>query len=101
MTETTGSLSKLPKAKVNPKGSSEAMMIAYQLQSIDPLVFPDVSSDVSVRQPRSDDTKRKQCFGNPEEGQHIRMRNILPPDNLTVEPLIGIRMSSARHNQNL
>ena len=101
MTETTGSLRKLPRAKVNPEGSSEIMMIAYQLQSIDPLVFPDVPSDVPIRQQRSDNAKRKQFFGNPEEGQHIRMRNILPPDNLTVEPLIGIRMSSARHNQKL
>ena len=42
--------------------------LAYQLQPIDPLIFPGVFSDVSVFQPRGDDAERKQRLRNPEEG---------------------------------
>ena len=41
--------------------------IAYELPSISLQIFSDILDDVSVRQPRTDDTKREQ-LRNSEEG---------------------------------
>ena len=68
------------------------IVIAYQLESIDLLILLGILEDVSVGQPRTDDAKRElQRFRNPEDGQHVRMRNVLPPNDFTIKPLIRIR----------
>jgi len=57
-------------------------------------MFKGILYDVSVWQPRADEAKREQRLGYPEEGQHVCMRNVLPPNDLTVEPLVFTRLSS-------
>ena len=42
--------------------------VAYQLQPINPLIFPDIFGDVSVFQPRGDDAEREQRLRNSKEG---------------------------------
>ena len=71
---------------VNVRGISD------QLQPINPLVFAGVLGDVSVWHPRVDDAERKQRFRYSKEGHHVRMYNVLPPYDLTIEPLIIIRL---------
>ena len=56
-------------------------------------MFPDVLENVSARQPRADDAKRKQRLRDSEEGHYICVRNVLPPHDLTVEPLIRTGLS--------
>jgi len=45
--------------------------IAYQPQSIDPLVILDVLEDISVWQPGAYDGKRKQLLRDSKEWYHI------------------------------
>ena len=74
--------------------SAEVMIITYQPRSISPLMLPSVYEDVPVQHPRLDDGKRKQRLRNSEEGKDVRVRNVLPPHDLTVEPLIRVTLSS-------
>ena len=73
------------------------MGIAYQLQSIGLPMFLDVLGNVTVPQPRADYREREQNLRNAEEREHVRMRNVLPLNDLAVEPLIGIGLSSSVH----
>ena len=65
-------------------------MIAYQTQSINPRVLPGELGDVSLRKPKAKDRKWEKRLGNPKEGYDVRMGEILPPQDLTVEPLIQV-----------
>ena len=56
-------------------------------------MFLNVLNNVSVWHPRADDAKREKRLRNSEEGHNIRVRNVLPPHGLTIEPLIGIWFS--------
>ena len=74
---------------------TKIIVIAYQLESIGLSILPGVIEDISVRQPGTDDAKRGlQRFRNPEDGQYVRMRNVLPPDDFMIKPLVRIRFLS-------
>ena len=58
-------------------------------------MFLDVLGDVPIHQPGTDDTKREQRLRNSKERQHVWVQNVLPPYDLTVEPLVGCQFEFA------
>ena len=71
--------------------------IAYQLQSVDVLIFTDIPKDVSILQPRVYDAEWEQLLRNSEEGYDVWMRSVLPRYDLAIEQLITIRLCSSSH----
>ena len=71
--------------------------IAYQLQSVDVLIFTDIPKDVSILQPRVYDAKWEQLLRNSEEGDDVWMRSVLPRYDLAIEQLIIIGPFSSSH----
>ena len=94
--EATGSLRKLSRTKSQTVVGT-AYGITYQLQSIDPLILPGILSNISIWQPRVDNAEWE-LLRNSKEGLHIWVRDVLPPYDLVVEPLIGIRLKSLPHH---
>ena len=64
------------------------LMGTYQHQPIGTRVQLGVLGDVSVWHPRAHDAKRKQCLRCLDDWEHVRMGNVLAPDDLTTKGLI-------------
>jgi len=83
------------------RGSSLPILVAaHQLESVGLRFHFDIPKNIPIFQPMVDDAKPMdawQLLQDSKEGKHVRMRDVFPPYNLTVETLMGIKLKKLPH----